>query len=488
MGLVSGAPALAQAPALPGVPGGPTRPAEAPGPTAINAPTDDNPEATAAEATGTITVDRQVTDAQIAAKLERLLPRYPGVRQVGVQVEEGVVTLTGHVSDPEARDRLREFVRRVEGVTLVLNRVRTDAQTLSARQYTLQRLREYADLFARRWLLVVVALAILVAAVLVARLFRRSGDRLMALLSPNAMLRAVLSSVVTLGILAGGVLLALNLLGLTQGVLSFLGLAGVAALAVGFAFRDIAENFIASVMLGVRRPYRLGDFVEVAGKSGVVMTLNTRATVLVTLDGSQVRIPNAIMFKEILVNRTASKSARASFDILIPWEASTAQAMEAITRALRQHEGFESEPAPRTLVEAIEPAGVRLRAYFWFPTGRADRLKLLSDAQLAAKVALQDLGVRPPLNSVQILRGDPAVLGPRNPDIPSDSEQANRSQDRIAADIASEQRPEDQEDEIEHALEIAGEAVGDEGKNLIVDPPGRSRSAGEPARGKTGSS
>ena len=61
-------------------------------------------------------------------------------------VEEGVVTLTGHVEDAEVRDRLRDFVRRVEGVTLVLNQTRTDAQVLSAGQLLAKRLGAFWDL------------------------------------------------------------------------------------------------------------------------------------------------------------------------------------------------------------------------------------------------------------------------------------------------------------------------------------------------------
>ena len=160
---------------------------------------------------------------------------------------------------------------------------------------------------------------------------------------------------------------ALHLLGMTEAVLSFLGLAGVVALAVGFAFRDIAENFIASVMLGVRRPFRVGDFIEVAGKSGVVKSLNTRATVLVTLDGSQVRIPNATIFKEILVNKTASTTVRGSFDVVIPGMPRSPRQPRPSRRRYASTRGFEEEPPPRTLVEAIEPGGIRLRSLLLVP-------------------------------------------------------------------------------------------------------------------------
>ena len=182
-------------------------------------------------------------------------------------------------------------------------------------------------------------------------------------------------------------------------VMSILGVSGLIVLAVGFAFRDITENFIASVLLGLRRPFQIGDYVTIAGQSGVVKSLNTRATVLVTLEGKHVRIPNSTIFKEIMVNATASPSFRTTFDVVIPNEASTAAAIDAINRALRETKGILTDPPPRTLVEALEPGGVRLRADFWTPTHNIDWFQLMSDAKLQAKVALQQAGVigtRPP--------------------------------------------------------------------------------------------
>jgi small-conductance mechanosensitive channel len=191
----------------------------------------------------------------------------------------------------------------------------------------------------------------------------------------------------------GGLLLALGALRLTQAVLSILGLSAVVGLAVGFAFRDITENFIASVLLGMRSPFQIGDYVTVAGHSGVVKSLITRATVLVTLEGNHVRIPNSVIFKEIMVNATASPCSRNTFDVLIPYTASTSAAIDAISRALNQQPGVLSNPAPRVLVEALEAEAVRLRAYLWTPTQGADWFRLLSGVKLKAKVELQKAGV-----------------------------------------------------------------------------------------------
>ena len=82
---------------------------ESPSSLGMTAPTQDNPEATAAEATGPIAVTEIVSDDSVRLRLEKLLARYPGVRSVGVEVEDGVVTLTGHVADSDVRDRLREL-------------------------------------------------------------------------------------------------------------------------------------------------------------------------------------------------------------------------------------------------------------------------------------------------------------------------------------------------------------------------------------------
>jgi len=203
--------------------------------------------------------------------------------------------------------------------------------------------------------------------------------------------------------------------------------------------------------------------------------------VLVTLDGSQVRIPNAvILFKEILVNKTASTSVRGSFDVIVPWNASIATATAAITKALSEHEGLQEDPPPRTLLEAIEPGGIRLRSSFWFPARGVDGGKLLSDARLAAKVALQKAGINPapalaslivqvsdevPLDGARAPVGDSSGTG--STARTTDQVLANLRQDTEAASIASAQSPTDQESEISHALSVAGTGISEEGRNLI---------------------
>jgi small conductance mechanosensitive channel len=449
----------------------------------IAAPTADNPKATVATTSGPIRVRETVPDRAVRRTLEELLPKYPGVRSVRVGANDGVVTLEGHVVDDDTQGQVTEFVRRVEGVRLVLNRMKTDAEVLTAPQRARQALDGYGKFLAKNWLLMLLALAILLAALLAARLFNQYSDVLLAPFVRNVLLRSVVGSLVGSLLIIGGLLLALSVLHLTQAVLSILGLAGVVGLAVGFAFRDITENFIASVLLGVRRPFQVGDYVTVAGYSGVVRSLNTRATVLVTLEGNHVRIPNATIFKEILVNSSASPSTRGSFDVLIPHSASTAAALEAATAALRQQEGILPDPPPRALVEALEPAGVRLRTYYWSSTQGVDGYKLNSDAKLKVKVALQQAGIGlAPTGVFQLaVAGRVPVLVARADGHPGDEDaphacavltraqaEANLREDSRAA--ASARLPNGRATPAEHVLNEADARVGQEGANLLKDP------------------
>ena len=367
------------------VPGLPVAPAKAQGSSTAKGASAEAKPAVATPA-GPITVHRQVSDSEIARFLSRFLPKYPGVRILKIAVDDGVVTLEGRVDDDDTQDEITDVVKRVEGVRLVLNQTNTDEEVMTGMEFAQQELGNFVGYFERKWILLLIALAIVAVSWFLAQMSRAHAETLLAPLVHNVLLRSVVGSVISGLLVIGGLVLALAALRLTQMVMSILGVSGLIVIAVGFAFRDITENFIASVLLGLRRPFQIGDYVTIAGQSGVVKSLNTRATVLVTLEGKHVRIPNSTIFKEIMVNATASPSFRTTFDVVIPNEASTAAAIEAINRALRATKGILNDPPPRTLVEALESGGVRLRADFWTPTHNIDWFQLLSDAKLQTKV------------------------------------------------------------------------------------------------------
>jgi small conductance mechanosensitive channel len=462
----------------------PVKPVDKP----VAAPTRDNPDATVATVAGPIKTDKPVDDKAVEETLENLLPKYPGVRTVDATVKQGIVELDGQVEDDDVRDQMTQVAMQVEGVRMVINRLKSDAQVLTAPELVMSKFRGIWDFVSRRWLLAVLALLIALGCSMLARVFNTYSETLLAPFVKNMLLRSVLGSLIGTLLLLGGLLIGLQVLNLTHAVLSIVGLAGVVGLALGFAFRDIAENFIASLLLGVRRPFRMGDYVSVAGQEGVVRSLNTRATVLVTLDGKHVRIPNNVIYKEILVNSSASPNTRSYFDVIVPYDVSTATALDAMTRALRDVEGVIADPPARALVEALETVGVRLRAYYWSPVMGVDGYKLNSDARLKVKVALQKAGIMPPPTNLQVsvlgkvrlqragINGEHSPVHRSGAVVSPEQAAANLRRDTHAADNATAETSEERPTPIEHALNEAETRVSEEGTNLLAGAGNKSGS------------
>ena len=143
-----------------------------------------------------------------------------------------------------------------------------------------------------------------------------------------------------------GVLIALDLIGLTSVVGAVLGSAGVVGLVLGFAFRDIAENYIAGILLSVRRPFEPGDHVVIENREGKVISVNSRATVLMTMDGNHLQLPNSLVFKSIVLNYSKNPRRRFDFGMLIDPSHSIRESQTLAMTAIAQIECVLDDPAP----------------------------------------------------------------------------------------------------------------------------------------------
>ena len=160
----------------------------------------------------------------------------------------------------------------------------------------------------------VVALVIVVVAALVARLARRVVTsvvgRLGEHLEATKRVQGLLGTLAYVAVLAAGTFIALGVLQLDGIVTSLLAGAGIVGLALGFAFQDIASNFIAGVLLAVRAPFRVGDLVQTNDFLGIVREINLRATILDTFQGQRVIVPNASVYQNPLINYAANRHRR----------------------------------------------------------------------------------------------------------------------------------------------------------------------------------
>jgi len=250
-----------------------------------------------------------------------------------------------------------------------------------------------------------VALLVLVAFVLVGRLLTRVV-RPFRRLAPNRFIEELFGQAVRLGFALAGLVVAMNILGMTALLTSVLGAAGVFGLAIGFAVRDTIENYIASILLSLRQPFAPGDHVLVAGFEGNIALLNSRATVLVTLDGNEVRIPNATVYKAVITNFTHLPERRFDFEIGISGAADVDHALALAQKTVRGVEGVLAKPEAVVLADRLDDRGTILKVFGWVDQRSSDLGKVRSRVIRQTKVAFGTAGVAPPAatSDVRLIR------------------------------------------------------------------------------------
>lgn len=122
----------------------------------------------------------------------------------------------------------------------------------------------------------------------------------------NVAVKELFKSFVFMIVLMIGVVSALEILNLEKTVTSLLAGAGVIGLALGFAFQDIASNFVSGILITFRKPYKVGDLVEVQGRRGIVKRIDLRTSSILTGAGLEIIVPNKVMFTDTLINYTST--------------------------------------------------------------------------------------------------------------------------------------------------------------------------------------
>ena len=217
-----------------------------------------------------------------------------------------------------------------------------------------------------------------------------------------------------------GVYLILRVSGLTQLALTVVGGTGLIGLVVGIAFRDITENFLASIFLSIQRPFETGDLIEVSNVTGYVQQLNIRTTILATLDGNLAQIPNATIYKSTLWNFTSNANRREDFVVGIGYDDAINEAQEIALKVLADHPTVLNDPEPLVLADSLGRSTVNLRVYFWLNGREHSWLKVRSSVIRLVKHAFQKNGVSMPDEArevvfpqgipVTMLEGKPAVM------------------------------------------------------------------------------
>ncbi len=178
---------------------------------------------------------------------------------------------------------------------------------------------------------------------------------------------------------------------------------GVGSVAVGFAFRNVLENFLAGFLLLLSEPFQISDQIIVGDFEGTVENIEARATTIRTYDGRRVVIPNASLFTEPVTVNTAFDKRRSEYSVGTGYGDDVGQAMMLILEAIKEMEGVCDDPAPDVLVAELADFSVNVRARWWTDARREDVLAVKSGVVAAIKSRLLENGVDLPFPTQQIL-------------------------------------------------------------------------------------
>lgn len=181
---------------------------------------------------------------------------------------------------------------------------------------------------------------------------------------------------------------------------NLISLLGVGSVAIGFAFKDIFQNFLAGLLILVTKPFRVGDEIVYQQHEGTVEDIQTRATLIRTSDGKRVVIPNSDLYTNTVVVNTAYATVRTTYDFRVRFGDDVERARQVITGVLVRAEGVLPDPKADCVVADIADDGVKLRARWWTASRGDDRKGFVLGE---VKRRLEEAGIEPPYPTREVL-------------------------------------------------------------------------------------
>jgi len=338
---------------------------------------------------------RAVPDETLQQRLQSVLRHIEDFQNITLQVHEGVVVLAGTVKSTAAKERVEALVSRFQGVLYVDNRVEQDIQVETRLAPTLQKIRQFWNRGVEYLPLIGIALLIFLFFWFISFVLTR-WQALYLRLGGGGLVGNLIRQILRTILLLVGLLLALEILDLTTLVGALVGTAGLFGLAVGFAFRDIVENYLAGALLSIRSPFRLNDFVSIAGEEGVVIRLTTREVLLMSLSGNHIRIPNSSVFKSVIMNFTRNPLRGLDFSLGVGMGEDLLKVQEVGLRTLKAMKGVIDDPPPSMRVQEIGDYSMSVLFMGWVDQREADYLKVKSESIRLVKKSLDQAGIELP--------------------------------------------------------------------------------------------
>lgn len=368
-------------------------------PTKVEQPADESAQnADGPEVPKVIQVTETVADDRIAERLQRILNASGWFEEPQVAVKNGLVTLTGHAQDVAHRDKAGEWAQSTEGVVAVFNKITVEENVTLERtaDRVLQSVRDLWNGFITRSPLIFAGLIVLTITAAVARFCRWLFQRTPGARKLRVSLQDLIEEMINVAVWIVGILIAATVVfpGITPArLLTVLGLSGIA---IGFAFKDIFENFLAGMLILWRFPFDRGDYIECQGIAGKVQQITVRNTLIRQVDGQLVVAPNALLFQNPVHVLTNWKSRRITVIAGVAYGENVDKSREVIKAAVEACETVEHRKPVEIFAREFGESSINFEVTWWAGPTPLEERRSRDEVVAAVKRALDNAGIEIP--------------------------------------------------------------------------------------------
>lgn len=231
-----------------------------------------------------------------------------------------------------------------------------------------------------------VALLVAVAFWKVGRVVGKGLSKGLKRVMDNGQAAGLLSTIGAMAVRIAGIFVALSILQLDKAVTSLLAGVGIIGLALGFAFQDLAANFVSGVLMTMRRPFKVGDLVQIGTDMGVVEQVDLRTTSMRQLDGELLLVPNRRVYENTLINFARARSRRVEVAVGVGYDDDLEQAQAAAEDALCDLDVRDPARPVDVLFTGFGGSSIDMVCRFWIT---AVDQRSFSQAKSAAIVAIK---------------------------------------------------------------------------------------------------
>jgi small-conductance mechanosensitive channel len=207
-------------------------------------------------------------------------------------------------------------------------------------------------------------------------------------------LRTLFGRLLVVAIIVVGIFASLTIVIPNFGFADLIAGLGFSSFIIGFATKDILNNFFSGILVLWQEPFKLGDYVFVDKHEGEVVEIGVRATRLKMYDGERILIPNGKMFSNALIIREAGALQRLKIEVVIDYSAKVGEAKELVLKALNEQSGVADDPIPAVYLTDLATEGIHLTSYFWVDTDKNSLFEVNDSSSRAINHNLREAGIK----------------------------------------------------------------------------------------------